>query len=158
MRRRPYDVNDRLGMLREGLPVVLILGAVVWGLWDSRHRLRPLYLWVAAGGAIVSLPVTAWLILAARSGEFSGWGGWGLVILLLPAAMVAALSLTALLTLALLLPRYGFNPPTPEQRAEARRQRRSPAAVRSRALRELKIAAIMLGVVLLLLKLRVLGP
>ncbi len=148
-------MNDRWELLREFAPIVLFLGVVVWGLWDVRRRLSPWHLIIPGAGAAVSLPITFYFVSGARAGEFTGWGGLGVVMLLLPAVFVAALSVTALLTLAILIPRYGFNPLTPEQRAELRRERRSPEGQRKLALFKLKASAVMLIVALLLLKLRI---
>lgn len=122
-----------------------------------RHRLRPWYLIFWGGCAIVSLPITLYLVTEARAGNFSGWGGLGMVMILLPAAFVAALSVTALITLAVLIPRYGFNEQSPEAREAERQRRRDPAVVRAKAIRDLKIYAVMLAIALLILKLRALG-
>lgn len=92
-----------LEAVREFLPIVVLLGIVPWGLRTQRRRLRPWHLWLPATGAMVSVPTTMWLVTAARSGPFSGWGGLGLVLVLLPAAVVAALRVTALPTLAVRL-------------------------------------------------------
>lgn len=149
-------MNIPLSALREFAPIVLLLGTVVWGLWTVRRRLRPWHLWLPAGAAAVSVPMTLWLVTGARSGQFTGWGGLGLVLMLLPAVFVAAFSVTALLTLAVLLPRHGFDTrPADERKAERqaeRAARNTTEARRARAKRELTIAAVMLLVALLVLK------
>ena len=149
-------MNIPLSAVREFAPIVLLLGVVVWGLWTARRRLRPWHLWLPVSTAVVSVPMTTWLLAGARSGQFTGWGGLGLVLLLLPAVFVAALSVTALLTLAVLLPRYGFDTrPAEERKAERaaeRAERNSPEGRRTRAVRELKVTAVMLLIALLILK------
>lgn len=140
--------------VREVVPALLILGAVVWGLVDARHRLRPWYVVVAGLAALISVPFTVILIFSARAGEFTGWGGLGLIIMLLPAVFVAALSVTALATLAVLVPRYGFNKQTAAERVEERRRRKDPTVQRAQAIRELKISSSLLAVVMLVLWLR----
>lgn len=147
-------MNDKWEMIREVVPVVLILGFVIGALVDARHRLRPVYLWVAGFGAIVSVPITVWFIAEARAGNLSGWGGLGALLIVLPAAFVAALSLTALLTLAVLIPRYGFNPPTKAERDAAWKQRWSPEGRRAAAIFRLKFSAVGLVIVLLVIWLR----
>jgi len=147
-------VNTHFELLREVVPLLLILGSVVWGLVNARHRLRPWYVAIAGLGAVVSVPATLALLASARSGQFTGWGGLGMVILLLPAVFVAALSVTALATLAVLVPRYGFNTPSEAERAEERRRRHDPNVQRADALRKLKLTASMFTVVLLVSWLR----
>ncbi|MBA3853782.1 MAG: hypothetical protein C0503_05155 [Gemmatimonas sp.] len=150
-------IQEPWNTIREFAGLVLLLGVVVWGLVNVRHRLRPWYLIFWGASAIVSLPITVYLVTEARAGNFSGWGGLGMVIILLPAAFVAALSVTALLTLAVLIPRYGFNEQSPEAREAERQRRRDPAVVRAKAIRDLKIYAVMIAIALLILKLRALG-
>ena len=141
-------------LIREFLPVVLVLGAIVWGLVHNRRRLRPWYLLVAALAAAVSVPLTLYLVTEARAGNLSGWGGLGALLILLPAVFVAAISVSALVTLAILVPRYGFNPPTAAEREAARKHRRSPEGRREFALFRLKLSAIGLGIVLSVIALR----
>lgn len=150
-------MNPTFEVFREFAGVLALLGAVVWGLWNVRHRLRPWFLYVWGALAAVSLSVTLYLVAEARSGSYSGWGGIGLIVILLPAAFVAAASITALLTLAVLIPRYGFNVQSPEEREAERQRRRDPAVMRAKALRDLKVYALLFAVVLLILKLRALG-
>jgi hypothetical protein len=139
---------------REFAPVLLLLAAVVWGLWDARRRIRPWFLYLYGGLAAVSLPMTFYLVSGAQSGEFSGWGGLGMILILLPAVFIAAVSVTALATLAILIPRYGFCKLTPEQRAAERARRRSPEGRQELALFKFKVSVVMLAVVLLALTLR----
>lgn len=141
-------------LLREFTPVVLLLGVIVWGLVDTRRRLRRWYLGIAALGATVSLPITLYLLAEARAGNLSGWGGLGAALILLPAMFVAAASVTALVTLAILVPRYGFNPPTAAEREAERKHRRSPEGRRELALFKLKLSSIGLVIVLLVALLR----
>ncbi|WP_367887970.1 hypothetical protein [Pseudogemmatithrix spongiicola] len=143
--------------IREFAGIFLLLGVVVWGLVTVRHRLRPWYLLFWGAAALVSLPITIYLITEARAGNFSGWGGLGMVMILLPAAFIAALSVTALLTLAVLVPRYGFNKQSPEEREAERQRRRDPAVIRAKAIRDLKIYAVVIALAVLYLKLRTLG-
>ena len=143
--------------IREFASIFLLLGVVVWGLVTVRHRLRPWYLLFWGAAALVSLPITIYLITEARAGNFSGWGGLGMVMILLPAAFIAALSATALLTLAVLVPRYGFNKQSAEEREAERQRRRDPAVIRAKAIRDLKIYAVVIALAVLYLKLRTLG-
>lgn len=143
--------------IREFAGIVLLLGVVVWSLVSVRHRLRPWYLLFWGAAAIVSVPITLYLVTEARAGNFSGWGGLGMVMILLPAAFIAALSVTALLTLAVLVPRYGFNKQSPEEREAERQRRRDPAVIRAKAIRDLKIYAVVIALAVLYLKLRTLG-
>lgn len=149
-------MNDPLSAFREFAGLFAIVAVVIWGLWSARRRLRPWFLIAWGGAAAVSVPITIYLVTAARGGEFSGWGGLGLIIMLLPAAFVAALSIVALLTLAVLIPLYGFdNRPAELRQAERkaeREYRRSSEGRRERAKRDLKIYAVMLVLALLYLK------
>lgn len=143
--------------IREFASIFLLLGVVVWGLVNVRHRLRPWYLLFWGAAALVSVPITLYLVTEARAGNFSGWGGLGMVMILLPAAFIAALSATALLTLAVLVPRYGFNKQSAEEREAERQRRRDPAVIRAKAIRDLKIYAVVIALAVLYLKLRTLG-
>lgn len=143
--------------IREFASIFLLLGVVVWGLVNVRHRLRPWYLLFWGAAALVSVPITLYLITEARAGNFSGWGGLGMVMILLPAAFIAALSATALLTLAVLVPRYGFNKQSAEEREAERQRRRDPAVIRAKAIRDLKIYAVVIALAVLYLNLRTLG-
>ncbi|MCU0649603.1 MAG: hypothetical protein MUF00_16540 [Gemmatimonadaceae bacterium] len=143
--------NDPLGPVREIAAIVLTFGAVILSMWFARRRLQRWQLWLAVGAAVVSVPLTITLISSARAGEWSGWGGLALLVVLLPAAFVAALSVTALLMFAILLPRYGFDARTPEERRAARAAERSPEGQRAFAVRRLKVSAAGLVVVLLML-------
>lgn len=143
--------------IREFAGIFLLLGVVVWGLVTVRHRLRPWYLLFWGAAALVSVPITIYLVTEARAGNFSGWGGLGMVMILLPAAFIAALSVTALLSLAVLVPRYGFNKQSPEEREAERQRRRDPTVIRAKAIRDLKIYAVVIALAVLLLKLRTLG-
>ena len=147
-------MNDRWALVKELAPVALILGAVVWGLVDARRRLRPWYAWLAGLGAVVSIPISAWLLSEARAGNFTGWGGLGALLFLLPAIFVAALSVTVLVTLAILLPRYGFDARTAAERAEDRQRRKSPEGQRAQAIFKLKLSAIGLVIALSVLLFR----
>jgi hypothetical protein len=150
-------VNPTFDALREFASIFLLLGVVVWGLVSVRHRLRPWYVVFWGAAALVSIPATLYMLAEARAGSFTGWGGLGMVIILLPAVFVAALSITALLTLAVLVPRYGFNEQSPEARDAERQRRRDPAVVKAKAIRNLQIYAVLIAGALLLLKLRALG-
>jgi len=143
--------------IREFASIFLLLGVVVWGLVNVRHRLRPWYLLFWGAAALVSVPITLYLVTEARAGNFSGWGGLGMVMILLPAAFIAALSATALLTLAVLVPRYGFNKQSAEEREAERQRRRDPAVIRAKAIRDLKIYAVVIALAVLYLNLRTLG-
>jgi len=147
--------------VREFASIFLLLGVVVWGLVQARRRLRPWYLLFWGGCALVSVPITLYLVTEARAGNFSGWGGLGMVMILLPAAFVAALSITALLTLAVLVPMYGFDQrPADVRRAEReaeRQRRRDPTVIKAKAIRDLKIYAVLLALAFLFLKLRAWG-
>ncbi len=141
-------------LIREFAPIVMLLGAVVWGLVHARHRLRPWYAWLSGLGALVSLPLTFLLLSEARAGTFTGWGGLGMILIFLPAVFVAAFSATALATLAVLVPRYGFNPPTKTEREAEWERRSSPEGQRGLAIFKLKFSVIGLAIVLLIIWLR----
>lgn len=143
--------------LREFAGLLVLLGAVVWGLVQARHRLRPWFFYFWATAAAVSIPIVLYMVAEARAGSFTGWGGLAAIIILLPAAFMAAMSIVALLTLAVLIPKYGFNKQTPEEREAERQRRRDPQAIRADAVRKLKIYAMLLAIALLIVKLRALG-
>ncbi len=146
--------NDSFAAVREFAPILLILGAVVWTGWSGRRRIRPWHLWLTLGAVLISVPMTIALLVSARSGSWSGWGGLGLVVLLLPAGMVAALSVTALIMMAILLPRFGFDPRTHDQRRAARVAARTPEARRDHAIFRLKFSLVGLIITLSIIGVR----
>lgn len=143
--------------LREFAGLLILLGAVVWGLVQARHRLRPWFFYFWATAAAISIPIVLYMVAEARAGSYTGWGGLAVIIVLLPAAFVAAMSIVALLTLAVLIPKYGFNKQTAEEREAERQRRRDPRVIRADAIRKLKIYALVLALAFLVLKLRALG-
>jgi hypothetical protein len=139
----PYPLsmpNDPLGPFRELAPIILVFGTIIWSMWSARERLRPWQLWLAVVAAAVSVTMTLALYSSARAGAWTGWGGLGLVMLLLPAAFVAAVSVTTLIMFAILLPRYGFDQRTPSERRAARAAERSPEGQRAFAVRKLRLS------------------
>ncbi len=143
--------------IREFAGLALIAGFVVWTQWQARRRLRPWFLIAWGVLAAISVPITVYMFTAARSGEFTGWGGLAAILVLLPAGLVAACSLLGLATLAVLIPIYGFdNRPADVRKAERKAERarwRSPEARQERAKRQLKWYALALVLALLYLKL-----
>ena len=147
-------MNPTYETLREFAGIFILLGAVVWGLWTARRRLRPWFVVFWGALAAISIPTALYVWNEAQAGAYTGWGGMVVIVVLLPAAFVAALSLTALLTLAVLIPKYGFNEQTPEEREAERQYRRSPEYLRKKNIRDLKITGAMLAVVLLIVAFR----
>ena len=143
---------------REFFPFVLMLGGVVWSVWEVRRRLSKWHLIIAAFLAFISVPTTLYMVTEMRAGNYSGWGGLGALMVLLPAGFVAVVSVTVLATLAVLVPRYGFNPLSAEQRAALRAHRQSPAGRKELAMFKLKMALGGLVIALLVYAARLFGP
>jgi hypothetical protein len=150
-------VPNTFDSFREFAGLAAIAGFVVWTQWQARRRLRPWYLIAWGGLAAISLPITLYFYTAGRNGEFTGWGGLVVIIVGLPALFIAAVSIIALLTLALLIPRYGFDQrPAEVRRAERKAERerwRSPEAQQERAKKQLKVYAVLIVLAVLYLKL-----
>lgn len=142
-------MNGISDQTREFASIAMVFVAVVVAIWGQRRRLRPWYFAVAGTLAVVSITISLVLANMAKAGEFTGWGGILLVMFLLPAALLAASSVTALITMTALLPFYGFDTRTREQRRAEQRFRRSPVGQRIKAKRELTRLLIMLALVLL---------
>lgn len=151
-------MNGITDQTREIASIAMLFVAVVVGVWGERRRLRPWYFAAAGAIALLSIPVTLSLSGMAKAGEFSGWGGLAVVIYLLPAAFLAAVSVTALVTMTALLPFYGFDTRTREQRRAERRFRRSPVGQRLEAKRGLTRVLIVLALVVLVFKFGHLRP
>lgn len=89
--------------------VIALLIAVAAGLWLERTRLRPWHLWLPVFGFIASALGLFIGAAAQRSGGFSGWAALLPVLIYFGSFFFAAVCATALITLAVLLPRYGFD-------------------------------------------------
>lgn len=148
-------LNDRT---REFLSIAMVFAAVVVAVWGQRRRLRPWYFMVAGAMALISIPITVMMLRMAKAGEFTGWGGLSLVIVLLPAALVAASSVTALITMSVLLPFYGFDTRTREQRRVEKRFRRSRAGQYMELKHRLNGILILIAVAILMFRFGYLRP
>lgn len=151
-------MNPLNNQTREVLSMAAVFVAVVIGVWGERRRLRPWYFAVAGVVALVTIPIVLTLLRMARAGEFTGWGGLVLIVYLLPAALLAATSVTGLLTMTVLLPFYGFDTRTREQRRAERRFRRSAVGRRLEGRRKLNLTLMLLAIVVLVFKFGYLRP
>lgn len=128
-------LTTSLSLWREYGFVVALLVAVAIGLWRERTRLRPWHLWTPLVGLVASALGLFIGSSATRSGGFVGMGAMLPVLMMFGAAFVALVSTTVLLTLAVLLPRYGFDRRPAAVRAREYQRWRNPPDRRARSLR-----------------------